>query len=61
MSVVATCPLCAHEYPFDFPIVGKTRNEWKILKASKVNFVASCPQCKGRFRADLNEFLDWQD
>lgn len=61
MPVIATCPYCGREYPFEFPSVGKTREEWQLLETAKVNFITTCPHCKGRFRADLNDFLIWHD
>jgi len=61
VPVIATCPLCDGKYDFEFPNVGKTKAEWELLQAAKVNFVTTCTRCNGRFRADMNEFLVWKD
>jgi phage terminase large subunit GpA-like protein len=61
MPVIATCPHCGREYPFDFPGVGKTKREWTLLESAKVSFISSCPHCHGRFRANMKDFLVWKD
>ena len=61
MPVVATCPLCKHQYPFNFPSFATTKEAWDVLAIARVNFVTMCPECKGRFRANMNDFLTWSD